>query len=89
MNNLKESKRVTAFLEANGWECIGYDKIDEFMSFVKPGAVGIDVSNERIVFIGESGDFADIPLNYYTLLGFMYHHRLLQPVIPNFDEVQG
>ena len=86
MVNQVELKRVVAFLEANGWKFDGNDD-GEYSHFVKGGSFGVDISHSRIVFIGDVGDFADIPLNYYYLLGYMYHHRMLQPVIPDFMAV--
>ena len=86
MVNPSELKKVVAFLEANGWKHSPRESTDEYYSFIKDDAIGVDVGTDRIIFIGETGDFADIPLNYYTLLGYIYHHRLLHPVIPEFDD---
>ena len=86
MVNVNELKKVVAFLEANGWKHSPNDSSDEAEVYIKEGSIGVDICDDRIVFIGETGDFADIPLNYYTLLGYIYHHRLLHPVIPEFDD---
>ena len=77
---------MVAFLEANGWKYSPNDSSDEGEVYIKEDSVRVDICDNRIVFIGETGDFADIPLNYYHLLGYMYHHRLLHPVIPEFND---
>ena len=86
MVNPSELKKVVAFLEANGWKHSPNDSSDEAEVYIKEDSFGVYICDDRIVFIGETGDFSDIPLNYYYLLGYIYHHRLLHPVIPEFDD---
>ena len=83
MVNPSELKKVVAFLEANGWKHSPNDSSDEAEVYIKEDSIGIDICDNRIVFIGETGDFAEIPLNYYTLVGYMYSHRIITPIIPN------
>jgi hypothetical protein len=75
-NNIK---RVVEFLIVNGWK---YDSKDEYMHFNKNDLVSIDVGETEVVFIDDTGDFAHIPLNFYAVVGFIYVHRIIVPVIP-------
>lgn len=72
-------QKVVDFLKANGWE---YDDKDEYMHFYKRDSVSVDVGEDEIVFIDDSGDFAHIPTNIYAVVGFIYEKRLLMPIIP-------
>jgi len=38
---------------------------------------GIDLGETSIVFVGDKGDFGEVPLNFYALLGFLLHHRMI------------
>ena len=75
-----EVQRIVDFVRANGWE---YDNKDEYIHFYKKDSVGIDIGEDEVVFIDDTGDFAHIPLNFYAVVGFVYVKRLLLPVIPD------
>jgi len=76
----KEINKIARFLRANGWK--RGNKDGDYVPFHKEGSVGIDMGEGEIVFIDDTGDFAHIPLNYYALVGFVYVHRLMVPIIP-------
>lgn len=79
---MKEEKaKIRRFLKANGWTKI--DKNSEYESWGRDNAVGVDFNDSGITFIGGSGDFASIRLDFYALVGFFYVKRLLLPVIPD------
>jgi len=79
---MKDTKRIFEFLKANGWEKEG-SEVDGCISFNKNGSIGIDVCEDEIVFIDDTGDFAEIPLNFYALVGFIFVNRLILPIVPN------
>ena len=63
-------KKIIEFLIANGY-FEETEKGAEYRSFFKEGVNSIDVGSKEIVFIGESGDWLHIPLNYYALIGVL------------------
>lgn len=75
-----EVQRIVDFVRANGWE---YNNKDEYMHFYKKDSAGIDIGEDEVVFIDDTGDFAHIPLNFYAVVGFVYVKRLLLPEIPD------
>ena len=71
-------KEIQEFLNRNGWTVC--DTHDGYASYVKKDNITVDVSDEEIVLIGESGEFCAIPMDYlarYTLLGLMIDHHVL------------
>lgn len=61
-------EEVCEFLKKNGWTTEGtsYDTEAEYMYFHKEGNVSIDISDDEIVFIDDSGDFAHIEMNSHV-----------------------
>lgn len=74
-----ETQKIVDIIRANGWL---YDDKDEYMHFFKDGSIGIDIGDNEVVFIDDNGDFAHIPLNYYAVVGFIFVHRIILPIIP-------
>jgi len=72
-------KKIIKFLIDNGWKRESKDS--EHISFNKENSCGIDVGNDEIVFVDDSGDFAHIPLDYYALVGYIFVHRIITPII--------
>lgn len=70
--------RIDKFLKANGWES---GEKDEFQSYFKDNNIGVDVSNDYIVLVGGSGDFAGHDLKnseaIFWLLGRMLECKAL------------
>jgi hypothetical protein len=79
----KERQIIGDFLEKNGWSTLA--DAGEYASYCREDGYGIDVSDEDIVFIDDTGDFYTMPLNYYALVGFIYIHRLI-PIIAVSEE---
>lgn len=73
---MDQRKQIYNFLKLNGWKR-DFDSDSEYKSFNKEGAVSIDIGKDEIVFVGDIGDFAHIPLNFYALVGFIYVNRLV------------
>jgi len=72
--------KVIEFLKANGWkmDISQYDSGNEFWSYIKDDShIVVDISDDEMVFIGESGDFLHEKLNLYTLIGVLLYHRQL------------
>lgn len=64
------------FLLENGWEKDNEDgEACEFDSYSKNDSISIDISNEEIVFLNDSGDFLHLPLNYFALVGALIECR--------------
>jgi hypothetical protein len=38
---------------------------------------GIDLTEDSIIFVGDEGEFGRVPLNFYSLVGFLIHHRMI------------
>ncbi|SME89320.1 hypothetical protein [Desulfovibrio gilichinskyi] len=67
-------KRCKRFLKANGWE---YDAICKGGggAYISPVACCIEVQDDEIVFIDDTGDFLHIPTDYYALIGALLETR--------------
>jgi hypothetical protein len=76
----KAKASVIKFLELNGWS---QDDHNEWIQFYKQDNMGFDVDDDEVVVIGETGETGDIAhFNIdsnilYTLLGYMFHNRLV------------
>lgn len=70
-----EKQKVAEFLKANGWKL--NNKTDGYNSYLKDDAIAIDVNEEYMVFLGESGDFLHTKTNLYTLIGVLMTYRQL------------
>jgi hypothetical protein len=68
--------KIIDFIKSNGYK-EETEKNSEYRSFFKEGVSSIDISNDEIVLIGEQGDWLHLPINYYSLLGALIHHRQL------------
>lgn len=82
LRNQKYKKQAIEFIKSNGWksEPCAFKCSVEYISFDKDGCYGIDISDDEIVLIDETGDFMHISLGYhsrYTLLGVLIYHRQL------------
>ena len=76
---MNERKKIADFLIKNGWKYDGKD--DDYRIYDCEGRASVDVGKDEIVFVGDIGDFAHIPLSYYALVGFVYVNRIILPVI--------
>ena len=65
----KSTKRCLEFLKLNGWQADMDTDDSDFISFYEQGNISIDIADEEIVFIDDTGDFLHIPTNYYALIG--------------------
>lgn len=66
------------FLINNGWH--KEDEIDEYAVYLKKDNIQIDVSEDEIVLISDTGDFAHIEVSgqaIYTLIGYLITQRLI------------
>jgi hypothetical protein len=52
----KEQITVVKFIKRNGWNFV--EDSGEYFGFGKDGNIGIDIGDEDVVLVGESGDFA-------------------------------
>jgi len=70
--------RIIEFITNNGWHFSTTN--DNFSSYCKNNSIGIDISNNEVVLIGDCGDFAHIEINQYaiyTLLGYFINNHIL------------
>jgi len=74
-----KASRCISFLLLNGGVFLNVEKdggCPVGINFYFDG-YGIEFTEDQIVFIGDEGDFADIEIDYYTLLGYMMHMSML------------
>ena len=74
----KLKKAVVDMITDNGWKEI--EPTDEYRSFTKEASIQIDISDDEVVLIGDSGDFAHIRLDglaKYTVLGLLHWNGLI------------
>lgn len=74
-----KASRCISFLLLNGGVFLNVDKdggCPVGINFDFDG-YGIKFTEDQIVFIGDEGDFADIKIEYYTLLGYMIQMSML------------
>ena len=70
-------KDIIEFIEANGW-AKSPDSSDEYLSFNKLNHYDIDIGNDEVVLVDETGDFMHLPYKaytLYTLLGVLLHFK--------------
>lgn len=72
---MKEKDKCILFLQQNGWRCDIDNPSEEYDSYYKEGYIGVDFDGNRMVFIGENGDFLHELINYYTLIGVLMEYR--------------
>lgn len=73
----KQLGRCKQFLLENGWKLDADESYNGYYPFYKQGFLSIDISEDELVFIGDSGDFLHRPIDYYTLVGVLLEHRQL------------
>lgn len=82
MKNQKYKKQAIDFIKLNGWES-DFDSFKhdpEYIPFNKDGCCSIDISDDEIVLIDDTGDFLHIELgenSNYALLGALIYNRQL------------
>ena len=74
--------KVIKFLDANGWKMEPKKDIlgGEYTQFHKANNYDIDIDDNEVVFIDDTGDFLHLNNNsniFYTVLGALIHHRAL------------
>ena len=71
--------KIMQFLQNNGFT-ENSESDSDYVSYNKEGCYGVDVGNDEVVLIDDSGDFAHIPMNHYTLyalFGMLFHYHQL------------
>jgi hypothetical protein len=68
--------RIKVFLEERGWDKATTGS-DEYQTYAKDGEFDIDINDDEIVFLDETGDFLHIPATYYGLIGVMVSYRMI------------
>ena len=63
------------FLENNGWSCDIDNPTDGYTSYYKEGNISVDIDNDELVFISDTGDFLHEQINYFTLIGVLIENR--------------
>jgi len=74
INIMNEYEKCKKFIKLNGG--VELDPSDDCIHYDFHG-YGIDINNEEIVFINDTGDFKTIKTSYYELLGYMLHSSML------------
>ena len=73
---MTKEDRCIQFLNKNGWTADDDHKTtDEYLSFHKNRCLSVDIGEDEIVFIDETGDILHIPIDYYALVGAMFEFR--------------
>jgi hypothetical protein len=77
MNKTQRGK-CHVFLTANGWEAVPEEEKDShYESYRHKSLCTIDMDDEELVFVDDTGDFLHLPLNYYALIGALIEYRQL------------
>lgn len=66
-------KEIIKFVINNGWAI--YEVSGDFNCYCKKDNIGIDISDDEVVLIDDTGDYCHMPLNSlakYTLLGKLF-----------------
>jgi len=71
---MTQSERCKKFLRLNGWE---YDQKNRGGSgaYIKGNLCAVEIDEDEIVLLDDTGDFAHLPLNYYALVGALMEMR--------------
>lgn len=73
---LTKEERCKAFLMANGWELDStIDFNDDPLTYHKKGCCSVDIDDDQIVLVGEDGDFLELPIDYFALIGALINFR--------------
>ena len=67
---MNKKQKCEQFLISNGWK--KQESFDGFY-YEKNGVCGIEICDDEIVLLDDSGDFLHIPINYYALIGALIH----------------
>ena len=71
--HMTEKEKCKKFLVFNGWSMESAS--DEYDNYFKNGCIGVDVSDNELVLVGDYGDFLHMPINYYALIGALLEFR--------------
>ena len=71
----KEVMKIIKFLTKNKWKLDCSD--DEYIHFIKDFQIGVDIGENEIVIVDDTGDILHLNLDYYAFLGFFYSFRIL------------
>lgn len=87
---MTQAKMIGKFLLANGWSLEPSEgEGDEYTHYWKNDSVGVDIGEDEVVVIDDTGDFAHIVLDYYAVIGFFYVHRIIDMIIPCLAESEA
>ena len=83
MDKLEYKQKIIDFITRNGWK-EDSDPNGDFRSFHKDRNISIDIDDDEIVLVGDSGDFCHIMIHdhhsVYTLFGYLTYYNYLVDV---------
>lgn len=68
-------KKCEDFLIANGFKRI--DPLDDEGKTYEGNGILVDITDDSITLLDDEGDFAQVPLNYYALIGVLFTSRII------------
>lgn len=79
---MKIKKQIIDFLKKNGWKEVDnyIDEDDNYIHLYKDNNVSIDIDDEEIIIIDDTGDIFHIGLVHfskYALLGFLINNHMI------------
>jgi len=66
---MTELEKCEYFLQKSGY--VKDDDESDYLSFHKKGFPSVDINEDEIVFINDTGDFLTLPLNYDKLVNIL------------------
>lgn len=73
---IRDKEECMSFLKDHGWYEMD-ELADDYRHFIKEDDWAIDIGDDEIVFIDDTGDWLHILLNRYALIGALVEHRAL------------
>lgn len=86
--NLNKRLKCESLLLNNGFKVINGE--DGLISYtISTELPCVDICEDKIVFVGEDGDFLDIPLNEYALLGALINFSMIGINFKEWDNAEA
>jgi len=84
-----ELQKCRLFLRQNGWKIDGHaSKGTGYTTYVNGSLCAVDINDEEVVLVDDTGDYLHLPLNYYALVGALIEHRQLATNYTSWNSIK-